>query len=624
MDNTGLIREVWKAEWGPAREVVVGSVGMWALDFRASRDLRVGDVVRFVPDFLKATWKQGEFFFTTAADCAIEHRRVFPNITNRGVTFDAVIEGEITAGTIAEGEPVRLCLGNYSQCGRDWQAPTLAVRDAKMRLMFRSAGSDSFQTVSEIIVDFVPAKTAGLAVGVTSPTKNPNSICVSSLDQFANMTSDIEETVNILSVQPSGVSKLPARVPLKNGKALLSEQEMPEVDAPSFLYAQMEGSEAICSGKLPYHVGFTEDIGRDIYFGETHLHCEGSRDDGMNSPEFVYEYAKRAAGMAFCAITDHVGKITDDFWRHQCAVARDYYEPGVFVPILGYEWDSDWMKGHTGVFVKEEIDEVVDASSIGELREKLNEVGCEFFTRPNHLNTVAEHLPFLPLENLQAWRQYDWSQHDDRSQPLVEIVTPRGSSEKEEPGDGVLHEGFGASAASALEHGCHIGFTGGSDDHTGRPGRTPEEMWRAPKKSLHSGITAVLSEKLDRESLWDALVNRQTYATTGAHILLDFRVGGLIVGQRLVVADQREAAVSIRAVGTEEISNVTIIRNGKVLREFKPQSLVCEETFVDKRMDFSNMCMDGHAGHTFYYARVTQKDGHRAWSSPIYFCLSAA
>lgn len=612
----------WPIKLRSSKQIIAGSEKSCILDIFPETDLNVGDRLRFVSDYLKASWKQGEFFFTDPTMCQFEHRRIFPYITKYGVSFDSIIEGEIIEGTIQKGELLRLHLGNYSQCGEgSWHAPTLAMKDVKMQLYLCRAEDKSFTKAAEISIDIVPDKTTQLAVHLSSQSKGNNNILyVSTLDKFQNITTDLNSDVNIFSISSSGEKTIFASGTIENGTLNITNPKLPEKNAPAFIYAELKETSDIHSNKEPYCLDFYEDNAHDIYFGETHLHCEGSHNDGMNPPEFVYNYAKKVAGMAFCAITDHVGKIKETFWSHQRKVAKKHYKPNSFVPILGYEWDSNWQYGHTGVLLKNDLPEIIKADSILELREKLKANNLEFITRPNHINTIAEQLPLWPTDKVKAWKNYDWNQHDEETQPLVEIINPRGSSEKEEIGDGVLRDGHGSSVNRALNKGVHVGFTGGSDDHTGRPGATPEKNWIIEKENLHSGITAVIARHLNRDSIWDALVNRHTYATTGAHMLVDFRVNDKIMGSKTVVTEMKNADISIKILGTNVISQIAIIKNGKIFKTVKGEKTYVETSFIDENIEFSIPCEENDSKHTYYYLRMTQRDGHRAWTSPIYFC----
>jgi hypothetical protein len=613
----------WSVGLKPGRQVVAGETGRWMLDICLGEDILPGDVLRLEPDFLRVKWDIGDFFFSSASSHLMEHRRVYPSISNPGASFESVLEGELTDGRLGKGELLRLYLGDYSRQGRDWRAPKLACEGVMMRLSLRKAGDGLFRTVAEIPVDIVPAGTSRLAAHFISPAGDASELFVSSLDPFGNIT-NLNGEVVAYAIDSEGCSKALASLTLCDGRGRATVSNLMNASGgrPAWLYAELSDNPAITSPRVPFSPGFMRDAGLNIYFGETHLHCEGSHNDGMNSPAFVYDYATHVSGMGFCAITDHVGKIKDGFWMRQRAIAKKRLEPGVFVPILAYEWDSMPLKGHSGVFVKGDLEKVVEGDSIEELWRGLESAGLTFFTRPNHVNSAAEHLPLLPVGEVKAWRNYDWSQHNDKYQPLAEIVTPRGSSEKEGPGDGVLADGYGSSMDSALKQGFHIGFTGGSDDHTGRSGNVPEDCWLIDKPSLRTGITAVLAAKLDIDSLWRAFTGRNTYATTGAKMLLDFRVNGLVMGSRQTFARPGEANVKIKVLGTDEIVSVCIIRNGDVLKELKPGAPYFECDFIDRKMTFSLPCHGGVGGHACYYLRVVQRDGHIAWTSPVFICES--
>jgi hypothetical protein len=612
----------WDIKWNGATRIIAGSIVDSTIDIFPNIELRKGDRLRFIPNYLKAHWKQGEFFFTDSTMCQFEHRRIFPYITKNGVNFNSVIEGKIVEGSIKKEGLLRLYLGNYSQCGEGfWYAPTLAVNDLKMQLFLCRSAEKNFKKVAEVSIDIIPDKTTKLSINLTSPSKNKNNILyISTLDKFENVTADLNTNVHIFSIPLSGKKTLFASGRIKDGLLKIKGYRFPKSNAPSFIYAELENVYEIHSNKIPYCFDFYEDSSHNIYFGETHLHCEGSHNDGMNTPEFVYDYARNVAGMGFCAITDHVGKINDDFWKHQREVAEKYYEPNFFLPILGYEWDSNWQHGHSAVFVKNDLPEIVKANSILELIDKLKKNKIDFITRPNHLNTIAEQLPMWSADKVKAWKNYNWDQHDERTQPLVEIINPRGSSEREEIGNGVLREGHGSSINIALREGVHIGFTGGSDDHTGRPGATPDKNWTIKKENLHSGITAVIAKNLDRDSIWDSLINRHTYATTGAHILVDFRVNNKIMGSKTTVTGMDNAKIAIKAFGTEVISEISIIKNGVSFKTLNLNEKYIEKSIVDNDVSFSIPCFGKNGKHTYYYLRITQCDGHRAWTSPIYFC----
>ncbi len=79
-------------------------------------------------------------------------------------------------------------------------------------------------------------------------------------------------------------------------------------------------------------------------------------------------------------------------------------------------------------------------------------------------------------------------------------------------------------------------------------------------------------------------------------------------------------------VGTGPIDTIEIIRCGKCLEMIKPDSETAEFTYDD--MDNLNkIALPPGVNETpfvYYYLRVAQKDGHVAWSSPIWIDLDKA
>ena len=78
-----------------------------------------------------------------------------------------------------------------------------------------------------------------------------------------------------------------------------------------------------------------------------------------------------------------------------------------------------------------------------------------------------------------------------------------------------------------LRRGNHFGFAGSTDHHAGYPG------------SYGNGKMAVLAAWKNRESTWDALLNRRVYAVTGDRICREFYVNDMPMGTILPLAGKR-------------------------------------------------------------------------------------
>jgi hypothetical protein len=122
------------------------------------------------------------------------------------------------------------------------------------------------------------------------------------------------------------------------------------------------------------------------------------------------------------------------------------------------------------------------------------------------------------------------------------------------------------------------------------------------------GLTAIFAEELTRENVFDALRTRRCYATTGARILLDFHVNECAMGQIGRATDRVE--IRVKVAGTAPIRSIAIVRNNVDIHR-------SEEPRMDMDQELIWRDHSPEPG-SWYYARVTQSDGHMAWASPVW------
>jgi len=138
-------------------------------------------------------------------------------------------------------------------------------------------------------------------------------------------------------------------------------------------------------------------------------------------------------------------------------------------------------------------------------------------------------------------------------QSLVELMSSHGT-----------FEWFGRRY---LENGYRVGFVGASDNHLGHPGYAPAQQSPANRRSnifQFGGLAAVRAEDNDTDSIFDALRARSVYATTGSQrIILDVTLNGGAMGTEL--PESRERRIEGRAIGTDSIRRVDLIKNGEVV-----------------------------------------------------------
>ena len=142
----------------------------------------------------------------------------------------------------------------------------------------------------------------------------------------------------------------------------------------------------------------------------------------------------------------------------------------------------------------------------------------------------------------------------------------------------------------ALARGYQLGFIA-SSDHV----------------ATHLSYACVWAAEKTRPAIFDAISSRRTYAATD-RIVLDFRIDGAILGEEIDLAG-RPVTVKLRALGTAPITELEIIRSGKVIHQSRPNVRELKFEYTDP---------DPLGGHSFYYVRLRQQDDNFAWGTPIW------
>jgi hypothetical protein len=108
-----------------------------------------------------------------------------------------------------------------------------------------------------------------------------------------------------------------------------------------------------------------------------------------------------------------------------------------------------------------------------------------------------------------------------------------------------------------LARGLRFGFVASTDDHLGYPGAYGE------------GIVGIWAEKLTPASLFEAIWNRRTYASTGERTLLDVTLNGHPMGSELPATKERRFDIYVE--GQDSIEMIELIRNGRIIKRHFPE-----------------------------------------------------
>lgn len=384
----------------------------------------------------------------------------------------------------------------------------------------------------------------------------------------------------------SGYEKAPVWIAKGKKKKDTNNISIEVLNRSAGLYGK---SNPIPSGFIP---------GMNIYFGD--LHGQSNRSIGYGTEEEYFQWAKDAELLDFVAPANHYGgrepasqKILDATYE----LCDYFYKPGIFATFYSYEWGG---KGHRNVYYRAQRGKLFCGkdkrySTIQSLWDNLDKQNIPALTIPHHVKFI---------------NRIDWREYNSKYQKLVEICSCWGNSE--EHGDHSVQRG--------LIMGHRLGFVGGTDTHFSQPGRSAFGPFD------FGGLTACISPALTRNNLWDSLATRHCYATTGERILLNFTINRHLMGSELPLAKKRIISVSV--AGTNKIESIEIVRNNIVWKKISCDTLTFKKNFIDEQSSqpllLSPQVGQDNSKFMFYYVRVTQQDGHQAFSSPIWFIESHA
>ena len=337
-----------------------------------------------------------------------------------------------------------------------------------------------------------------------------------------------------------------------------------------------------------------------LFWGDIHGHTGLS--DGLGTPQEYFEFGRNEALLDFCAIADHAQYLSDEDWEEIQQVTRRWNTPGEFVTILGYEYSCNaslprygdkclYYPGDTGPLLRETDINRTAYHDMAEYAPVWKDHGAMMILHQHARGSCSFYDPDL-VRLAEVYSVWGASEEENSTRPLLPAMTA---------------DYRGHYAADALALGWVLGFVGSSDDHAGRPGCSD---WLRVRQAYPGGLVAVWAPELTREAVWEALWNRRCYATTGARIVVDFRVdgepmGSIIHGSAFSEGHRLEA----RIVGDAPLAAVSILRGREVIYS-------CNTASTEVCIDFHDEPPGGASN--YYYVRATQSDGEMAWSSPVW------
>ena len=334
----------------------------------------------------------------------------------------------------------------------------------------------------------------------------------------------------------------------------------------------------------------------NYYFGNLHSHT--SYSDGVLTPSDAFRHARYAAKMDFHAVTDHGYYMQEATNLHHWFLAHEeadeFYEPGRFVALVGYEWT--FTDGHMNGFDTPRAASRDTQRSLTAFLEFLAEHdGIGVFNHPNY--------------DIQPnWNDFEYRGLGDRQVSLIEV------------GSGPYRHNVTNERAyrRALDRGWHVGAVSSQDNHRADWGTA------APTR------TGLIAPELTREAVLSAMRNMRTYATEDSNVRVLFASEHSVMGDEIEIS--QDALMSGKSVEfrvyladpdeVDPLEMVQIVSNGgEVVWEDAPgRGHPCDADRVGEAVGAYEaiVALTPKSSYSWYYLRAVQSDGDVVVTSPIW------
>ena len=520
------------------------------------------------------------------------------------------------------------------------------ARDFMVRAQVRTGtGENWYDVENPPQIKILPQE--GETVILTSPADlkigQTFDLSVVVLDKFGNLATGFQGNISFESTDKNASMPDPYTFTEDDGGRHIFKNL--KYSSPGFQKITPKSSGGLKTSVHYSYVSETE-AGYKRYFGDTHFHTGiGTRnrgffgvEPGMNNQENAdvnmlsledfqklnsggdhrgnfttsreaYNYARDVTRLDFASSSEHDVILFDqEAWDLSQDITDDFYQAGKFTTFYAYEWTPGIM--HHIILYKER--------------------GLAVFDRRAHPDLPSlwtafdlQEKPVLCIPHV-TWNFQDhtiWDHINNTYRRLGEIYSLWNGRYLIQPGDEPQRFELGKDNKWSYQHAWHeghkIGVIGSTDNHLAQPGSNNYTIY-----TQHTGGLAVaLSEKNNREQLWDALESRRTYATTGTRIYIEFTVNGSHMGSEITSMNAPE--ISAKVGGTNKLETIEVVKyeDGVYSTVYRgsPDAETTEFSIEDK--DFKSDC--------FYYLRVSQVSevpgrlwtfptNEMAWSSPVW------
>ena len=549
--------------WGsvtisPTNDVVVGSFSTWTMTFT------VGQYAIDVGGGLKiGTRRQADFghpqFVDMAADnyttvsCSREGAHFETYFDHRGHKrpFNAVTVVRLAGGPLYPGDTITVVLGDTSGGSRGLGVQSFPESASDFAVFLDPLSSGEYKRVYCQSPNFSILTGPSVYYSVVAPTLvqagKPFRVQVRGNDKFGNPT-----PVDADGLTLDGDPMIVVNLSQSSGRATWLDKVVLEGEGVRRL--DLKDGETVLATTNPIVV--KDSVEEIICWGDTQ--AQTASTVGVGTPDEYFSYARDCAAIDF---TTHQGNdfiLSDADLEEVRQAALKHNEPGRFAAFFGWEWSGPTGTGgdRNVLFLDDEgpifrsshwqlwPDEIADGAAATEAvhARDLQARMRDYIAKTGKKVIMVPHI---------GGRRSDFEAQDPELEPVFEICSNHGVFEWR------LHEFLAA--------GVKVGVVGASDDHTCRPGLAYPST---PEMTVLGGLGAVSTSEHSRQGIYDGMMARHCYGTTGARLYLDLTANGHRMGD--IATTPSPVSIKGTVNGTAPIEYIALFNRSQELARFEP------------------------------------------------------
>lgn len=585
---------------GPDLRLTAGAVGTW--EFRIEVEARVATGGGFfferygflLSHSIQDTRPRGRDFVAlrTRTDARVRLELNELNQANSPPIARIVVE----RGTLLPGDQLCLVVGDTSRGGPGSEVYDVTCQGRIVVSVDRS-GSLAYRQLRageiRIHVESDPQPTLLRLLGpsITRPGE-PFALHLAVYDRNHNICTQYNGAV-ALRDETASLIGLPSRVDFGPENAGLAIIEGVNAQAPGLIRIKAhDGQHGLSAPSNPILVQSNPES--LVLWGDLHSHSWGDVSMGlMDDPTPILHPSGRHAQARGQARLDFAapGPMAPPdqthrpaVWEAHQAAYRANDEPGTYVPYLAGEAHPS-VGGDRNVIFRD-----------------WEERHAPAWADMDHLLETYGDRQDVLLEAHVGGGPADWEAYPTAHEPVVEVASGHGSAEW------LLQR--------ALRHGHRPAVIASGDTHLPLLAAPMAAHLFRGRFGNHLNIrdcaigcgpvAAVRALRCERHAIWDAVLSRRTYATTGARIILEVQANGHRAGSEIELDGKPRLTITAHACAP--IERIDLIRDDRALAAWHPNTL-------DARLEFEDA---DPRPESAYYVRLLQVDGEYAWSTPIW------